>query len=386
MKGYVFISNSSKPSPEVAQSTDPIRLSNVTIPCLEAALQMGYEVYLGINRDKPNEVDCGFPVHKFDSHTYRSLTAFSDNKIAYKNLCEVMRNADIDVIHCNTPIGGLIGRLCARKFKTRKVIYTAHGFHFFKGASLFNNTVIKWAEMFMARYTDAMVAMNREDYEAAKRLKLRKGGKVYFVHGVGITLSEFEGVSACREEKREELGLADDDIALISLGDLVARKNYATSIRAIAKAQNKKLHYFICGTGPDLEALENLAKELGVESQIHFLGFRKDGKQLLAACDIFLFSTLQEGLPRSMMEAMASGLPCVASSIRGNVDLIDDGKGGFLCPSRDDDAFAKAIIKLTSNAELREKMSAYNLEKIKEYDISVVRQEIRDIYKDVFGE
>lgn len=386
MRGYVFISNSTKPTPEKAKSREPIHMSNVGVPCMEAALDMGFDIYWGINRENPEEIDIGYPVHKFDAHSYRSLTAFSDNKIAYKNLCEVMKNANIDAMHCNTPIGGMIGRLCARKFKTRKVIYTAHGFHFFKGAPLFNRTILKWAEMFMARYTDAIITMNREDYEAAKRFKLRKGGKVYFVHGVGITLSEFEGVSACRDEKRQELNLAEDDIALISMGDLVARKNYAVSIRAIAKAQNKKLHYFICGRGPDLESLEALAKELGVENQVHFLGFRTDVKQLLAACDIFLFTTLQEGLPRSMMEAMATGLPCVASSIRGNVDLMNDGEGGFLRPSCDVDGFAEAINKIANDAELRGKMREFNLEKIKEFDISVVRQEIRDIYKEVYGE
>lgn len=386
MKGYVFISNTTKPTPEVAKSTDPIKPSNVTVPCLEAALSMGYEVHLGINRDYPDKVDCGFPVKKFDSHTYRSLTAFSDNKIAYKNLCAVMRENQIDAIHCNTPIGGLVGRLCAKKFKTRKVLYTAHGFHFFKGAPLFNRTVLKWAEQLMAHYTDAIITMNREDFEAAQRFKLRRGGKVYFVHGVGITLSEFEGISACREDKRKELLLKDDDIALISMGDLVARKNYAVSIRAIAKAQNERLHYFICGTGPEQEQLEALARELKVEKQVHFLGFRRDVKELLAACDIFLFTTLQEGLPRSMMEAMAMGLPCVASAIRGNVDLIEDGVGGYLRKSCDVDGFAEAINAIANDSELRAKMSASNLETIKGFDISVVKKEIADIYNEVFGE
>ena len=289
----------------------------------------------------------------------------------------------MEVIHCNTPVGGLVGRLCGKKNKVKKVIYTAHGFHFYKGAPLFNRTVLKWAEMLMAHWTDAILTMNQEDYEAAKKFKLRKDGKVYFVHGVGITLKAFEGLSHLRQQKRDEMGVADDDIVLISMGDLVPRKNYGAAIRAVAKANNPKLHYMICGRGPELENLQALAKELGVEKQIHFLGFRTDVKELLTGADMFLFTTRQEGLPRSMMEAMASGLPCVASAIRGNVDLIENGVNGFVCSTDDVEGYAAAIEKIASDPELRETMRRNNLEKIKQYDITVVEQEIRRIYADV---
>ena len=386
MKGYVFISNSTKPTAQARASRDPVKISNVSRPCLKAALDMGYEVYLGTNRDDPEELACELPVKKFDSHTYRSLTAFSDNKTAYRNLCRVMDGAEISAIHCNTPIGGMIGRLCAKKYRVEKVIYTAHGFHFYKGAPLFNRTILKWAEQLMAHWTDAIITMNREDFEAAKKFRLRRGGKVYLVHGVGITLADYEGVSSCREDKRRELGLAQDDIALISMGDLVPRKNYPVAIEAIAKANNPHLHYFICGRGQELENLKQLAADLGVSDQIHFFGFRTDVKELLAASDIFLFTTKQEGLPRSMMEAMASGLPCVVSAIRGNVDLIENGKGGYLCPSGDVDSFAKAIAEIAEHPELREQMKAYNLERIREFDVSVVEKEIRAIYREVLAD
>ncbi|MBQ9920105.1 MAG: glycosyltransferase family 4 protein [Clostridia bacterium] len=170
------------------------------------------------------------------------------------------------------------------------------------------------------------------------------------------------------------------------MGDLIARKNYSVAIKALAKAGNENAHYFICGKGPLESELKELAKSLGVENQVHFLGFRTDIKELLVAADVFLFTTLQEGLPRSMMEAMASGLPCIVSKIRGNVDLMEDGTGGYLCGSTDVDAFAKSIAELTKNSELRKKMSEYNLEHIKEFDVSVVEEEIRNIYNEVLGE
>lgn len=384
MAGYVFIGNSSKPSMEKNNSREPVKPGNVSIPCIEAALNLGYEVYLGTNRYKPEELECSYPVHLYDSHTYRSITAFSDNMVAFRNLSNVVKKGNIEVIHCNTPVGGMIGRLVGRKYHVKKVIYTAHGFHFYKGAPLFNRTVLKWAEQLMARWTDAIITMNQEDYEAAKKFKLKKDGKIFLVHGVGITLSEFVNPQN-REEKRNELGLKPDEIALISAGDLVARKNYRVAIEAIAKANDPRLHYFICGRGPELENLKKLAEEKKVLNNIHFLGFRNDVKELFFAADIFLFTSLQEGLPRSMMEAMACGLPCIASSIRGNVDLLENGVGGYLNSVNDIDGFAKSIITIANDYEVRKKMMKNNLNRIKNYDVEIVKKEIEKIYKEVIG-
>ena len=295
----------------------------------------------------------------------------------------MLKNNDIQVIHCNTPIGGMVGRLAGKKYKVPTVIYTAHGFHFYKGAPLFNRTVLKCAEKIMARWTDAIITMNREDYEAAKKFKLRRGGKAYLVHGVGIDLSLYENIEVNRDEKRAGLGLLNTDVAFISMGDLIPRKNYAVAIEALAKAGNANAHYFICGKGPLKEELEELASRLGVADRVHFLGFRTDVKELLVAADAFLFTTVQEGLPRSMMEAMASGLPCISSRIRGNVDLIEEGVNGYTCLTDDVDGYAAAITKIAADSELREKMRQNNLEKIKNYDITVVEQQIREIYADV---
>lgn len=383
MAGYVFISNSSKPSKTEQMSRERVELSNVSRPCLSAALRMGYDVYFGINRENPEELECEMPIHLYDSHTYRSIAAFRDNKIAYKNLKEVIKKSGVEVIHCNTPVGGMIGRICGKLNKVKYIIYTAHGFHFYKGAPLFNNTVLKWAETFMAHFTDAIITMNSEDYEAAKKFKLKKDGKVYLIEGVGISTEEYFNLDVDREKKRRELFLESDDIICISMGDLTKNKNYDTSIKAFASINNKKIHYLICGVGPQEEYLKRLAKELNVEQNIHFLGFRKDIKELLKASDIFVFSTLREGMPRSMMEAMASGLPCIASRVRGNVDLICELEGGFLLPPNDDKAFAEMIEYLSINPQIREKMSRANIERIKKYDVKVVADKISKIYNEV---
>lgn len=383
VKGYIFIANSTKPNKEKYESRDEIICGNVSKPCLQAALDLGYDVHYGVNRKNPEELKCNMPVKLFEAHTYRSLTNFKDNKIAFKNFMKLLKGNNIEAIHCNTPIGGTIGRVCGKLKKVKKVIYTAHGFHCYKGAPLFNRTVLKWAEQIMAHWTDAVITMNQEDYEFARTLKLRNGGKAYLVHGVGINTEDYFNAKVDVDAKRQELGLSEDDILLISMGDLIPRKNYPVAIKAIAEANNSKLHYLICGKGPELDNLKALAKDLGVENQIHFLGFRTDIKELAKASDIFIFSTLQEGMPRSMMEAMACGLPCIASKIRGNVDLIEDGVNGYLCDTADVSGFADAIKKISEDKELRDAMSKANLEKIKEYDISVVEKEIKGIYDEV---
>ncbi|MEH8035161.1 glycosyltransferase [Gallibacterium anatis] len=380
MKGYVFISNSNKPTKEESCSRKPIRLSNVNRPPLSTALKMGYEVWFGVNRSNPESLECELPVHLYDSHTYRSLLNLKDNFIAYKNLMNIIQHNDIEVIHCNTPIGGLVGRWGGVRGKVKKVIYTAHGFHFYKGAPLLNRTLFKWAEMIMARWTDAIITMNYEDYESAKKFKLKKGGQVFFVPGVGINTKEYKDTIVDKEQLRFSLGLKQEDFVCISMGDLIARKNYVTAIKAIAQCQDSTIHYLICGKGPELDNLKQLAKELNIEKQIHFLGFRTDIKELLKIANLFLFTTLQEGLPRSMMEAMASGLPCIASEIRGNVDLLENNKGGFLVSPKNIESISERINYLRAHPDICEEMACNNLQRIKQFDIKEVTKKIEDIY------
>ncbi len=379
-KNFLWISNGSKPKPAEYLSREKARLGNVSAPAVEAALRMGYTVYMGKNRKYAEELECDYPVRFYDASVYRSLLDLKSNLKAYKNLMNLLKRVRIDVIHCNTPIGGALGRICGKKARVPKVIYTVHGFHFYKGAPLLNRTVLKWAERFMARYTDAIITINREDYEAALKFKLRGGGKVYYLPGVGVNTGDYRIEGFDKAACRAGLGLNQDDVVLISMGDLIKRKNYEAAIKAVAKAENQKLVYLICGKGPKDAELKQLAKNLGVEDRVRFLGFRRDIKELLQIADIFLFTTLQEGLPRSMMEAMSAGLPCVASKIRGNVDLIEDGKGGFLRVPNDMEGFAAALNTLAGNPAMREDMKRVNLETIQKYDVENIKKLVADIY------
>ena len=367
------------------------RVNNFCMSSLIAAKKINIEYHIAGNWGYANDIEriadeekYGIRIHQIDF--IRSPLDVRNYK-AYKQLMEIVKRENYDVIHCNTPIGGVLGRLVGKKNKVSNVIYQAHGFHFYKGSPKLNWMIYYPIEKWLAHYTDALITINQEDYELAKaKLKPRKNGKVYYVPGVGIDTTQYALSAKAREEKRIELKLNENDVALISMGDLIERKNYDTAIRAVAEAKNPALQYFICGKGPEEENLKVLAESLGVSEQIHFLGFRSDIKELLTAVDVFLFTTKQEGLPRSMMEAMASGLPCIASEIRGNTDLLEGTDGGYLCKATDITAYAEALNLLAKDRALREKMGRNNLITIQRFSTETVNDEIRYIYAEVLGD
>lgn len=348
-----------------------------------AAMECGLEFHLAYNAsDRSDEKietlrkEKGVHFHQID---FVRNPFHPGNIKAYRQVCDLIHKLKIDYIHCNTPIGGVVGRLAGKKCKVKKIIYQVHGFHFYKGAPAKNWIVFYTAEKLLARYTDTIITINREDYEAAQKFKLKNHGKVYYVPGVGIDKSKYQTDLQILKEKREELQLSEDDVAVISMGDLIERKNYPILIEAVAKVKNEKIQYFICGEGPEKEKLYKQCIDLGIEKQVHFLGYRTDIKELLHAADIFALSSYQEGLPRSLMEAMASGLPCISSRIRGNTDLLLDSNGGYLCDTLED--YVRAIEKLMNDEGLRKRMSLNNLKTIEKYSVSTVADGLNAIYK-----
>ena len=375
MEKILFISNIAK------------KIGSFSIASIEAAKEIGMEFHMVANWDNAGAEQIRSDEKKYNVKIHNIQLARSPyspkNIKAYKKLVQIIRDESIDYIHCNTPVGGLLGRLAGKKCKVKRVIYQVHGFHFYDGAPLKNWILYYPVERWLAHYTDAIITINKEDFERAKKFNLKNHGKVYYVPGVGIDISQYHSDRQIRIEKRSELGLEDDDIALISMGDLIERKNYPVAIEAIAKVGKSNLHYYICGQGPDEEKLISLAEELGIKNQIHFMGYRTDIKELLQAADVFLFTTLQEGMSRSLMEAMASGLPCIASRIRGNTDLLNDSNGGILCDSIED--YVVAINKVVGDPALRMKMRINNLETIPHYSLGEISKKLEDVYTSEFN-
>lgn len=374
MKKILFITNLSN------------GVNSFSIASVKAAKKSGLDFYLAGNFEdtaqeklKKDEKTYGIKICQID--LARSPYSVK-NVFAYKQLVKLIKEENIDFIHCNTPIGGLLGRLAGERCNVKRVIYEAHGFHFYKGAPIKNWLIYYPIEKWLAKKTDAIITINKEDYERAKRFKLKNNGKIYYVPGVGMDLSQYDMSDDVREIKRNELNLKNTDIVLISMGDLIDRKNYPVAIEAILKLNNANVHYFICGNGPEKHKLKKLAQKLNIDNNVHFLGYRSDIKELLKASDIFLFTSKQEGLPRSLMEAMASGLPCIASRIRGNTDLIENTNCGFLCNSIDD--YVNAIKKIISSEDINIYIKS-SLDRIKEFDVGIVINYLKDVYSQEFN-
>lgn len=380
-KGYLFIANDRKRGREEEASLSPIKTGSFEKTSIVAADSLGFKLYKGVNRLYPEKIkSLDYDIEFYNQHIYRNIFNIKEIYDGFRNLCRFLdKHPDIEIIHCNTPIGGLIGRIAGAKYK-KKVVYMVHGFHFYVGAPLFNRTILKWIESWLAQKTDVLITINEEDYQNAKKLKLKDGGSVYKVSGVGIDVKAFEN-KQYNIELKKSLGLKETDYVCISLGDLNKNKNYSTVIEAISKTNSKDIHYLICGLGPREKDLKKQIVKLGLESQIHLLGFRNDVKDLMAISDCAIISSFREGLPRTTMEAMASGLPCIASDIRGNRDLIENGKGGFLVSPSNAQQYADSIIKLKGNHSLCRRMSEWNLSKIKEFDIETVIKQMCDIFK-----
>lgn len=326
---------------------------------------------------KDDEEKYGVIIHQIDF----IRTPYDPRNIkAYKQVVDLIKRERIDIIHCNTPIGGVVGRLAGKKCGIKKVIYQAHGFHFFKGAPLINWLVYYPIERWLAHYTDALITINQEDYRRAQRFHLRGNGKVFYVPGVGIDLSQFECFLVEKEQKRKELHIPADALIIISVGDLNINKNNKVIIEAIKKIQTEKVHYAICGTGPLEDYLHSLAEP--INNRVHFLGYRTDIKELLALSDIFVMPSLREGLSRSLMEAMACGLPCIASNIRGNKDLLDE-KGGRLVNPKRIEEWTTAIDGYSNGAVNREACGEHNKQRIIQFSTQQVISEMKKIYHQI---
>ena len=348
------------------------------LPYLKWFKEKGYEVHVAAKNDFINE-PCIIPnCDKFYDINFARFPFSRANIKAYKQLKKIITENDYDIIHCHTPVAGVLTRFAARNSKNTTVIYTAHGFHFFKGAPLLNWLIYYPVERFCARYTDKLITINKEDYERAKRFKLRKNGKVYYVPGVGINLEKIENLKVDIKQKKKELVIPEDIPVLLSVGELIKRKNYKTVLKALSQIKDKNFIYLICGRGVLMEYLHNLTKQLGLESKVKFLGFRKDITEICKTADLFIFPSYQEGLPVALMEAMACELPVIASNVRGNRDLI--AKENLFEP--EDIAALTNLIKeqleAIQNKELK-KVAYANLE---QYSLKNVLKQMAEIYMD----
>lgn len=306
----------------------------------------------------------------------RKTTDINNLKKSYHITKDLMNKEKYDLIHCHSPIGGIICRIANKNsncYSTSRMIYTAHGFHFFKGNSPLKNFVFRNIEKYGAKYTDTLITINKEDYEAAKKFKLKKNGKVEYVPGVGIDIDKINSVNGERDKLINELCIPEDSILLISVGELSKRKNHEVIVKTLKELPNN-IHYLICGQGSLGNYLLDLAKQNNLSERVHLLGFRSNVVEIVKSCDIFVFPSLQEGLPVALMEALACKKPCVASKIRGNVDLIENKKNGILVESQDIKNWNYAI------QYVLEHLAEFDINQSWEHDIHKIKEKMEEIY------
>lgn len=308
---------------------------------------------------------------------------FSKKNIqAYKQLKKLIDTEKYDVISCNTPMGGVVTRLAAKSARKNgaAVIYTAHGFHFYKGAPLKNWLFYYPIEKWLSRYTDKIITINKEDFEFAK--KKMKNSNIYYIHGVGVYTDRYN-TDAPSDSLRNELGFSNDDFIIICTGELNNNKNQKTVIDALSKLNNKKIKLMLAGNGRNQEVLKQQAIKLNVAERVLFLGYVTDLERYVKISNIAVSMSIREGLGLNIIEAMMCGKPVVAALNRGHKDLVIPEKGGFLVQYNNPAELADKISILFENTDLCKKMQEYNLQYIKPFCADNTKKELEKIYSEV---
>lgn len=324
-----------------------------------------------IKIENVNVIDVPFPRTPFSSK----------NIISYKKIRETITKGKYSLIHCHTPVASFITRMAIGKNNNSKVIYTAHGFHFYKGAPKKNWIMFFPAEWISSFRTDVLITITIDDYIFAKKHMHAK--KVYYVPGVGIDTGKFYVNRETQIERKilKKYDINDSDFVIISVGELNVNKNHQIVIKAMAKMNDPRVHYCIAGHGDLFDELQQIVNDLNLTEKVHLLGQRSDVKDLLKEADIYALPSIREGLNVSLMEAMASGLPCICGDIRGNNDLIVNGKGGKRINVMDIGEWVLAI-KEMKEQNIRCEMGKFNSKYIKQFDLKVVHEQMKIIYED----
>lgn len=371
----------------VASMIDQFNMPNIAL-----LQKLGYEVDVACNFIEGNTCSDervaelkqklqDMHVHCYQIDFARNIKHMGQNMKALWQVEALMKQNTYEFCHCHSPIGGVVARIAGHRTRT-KVIYTAHGFHFYQEAPVMNWLVYYPVEKMLSRWTDVLITINHEDYKLAK--KKFKMKKLTYVPGIGID-TQREGLSQKeKEEKRKELGIPQAAFLITNAAEFTPNKNQKTVIEAIEQLHNPNIYFVMCGIGEKKAELEQYVKEHGLEEHIRFVGFRNDLHEILQTSDCFVLSSFREGLSVALMEAMAEGLPVVCSRIRGNVDLIKDGKGGILVSPENKEDYEAAFRKLyeMKHKELAafQRMGQVNAENVKSFGRTAVEGLMENVY------
>lgn len=343
-------------------ATVDIHIKSFHIPYLKMLKENGYEVHVATNGEEKFEY-CDVK-HKFCIE--RNPFSLKNIK-AIEQLRKIIEEEKFDIIHCHTPMGSVVTRLAskhARKAYGTRVIYTAHGFHFYKCAPKINWSIFYPVEKYLSKYTDDLITINNEDYELA--IKKFKAKRTHYVPGVGVDPKKFDFELSQKErhELRNSLGIKDDDIVLIYVAELNKNKNQIMAIKAMEKliVENPKYKLLLVGKDSYNGEYQRLVQELKLENNVIFTGYRKDVPRLMKISDIAISTSLREGLPVNLIEASMCSLPIVATNCRGNRDVVSETNNGIIVSLNDISQFVNEIIKVKLNNNVN--TNAYELDEV----------------------
>lgn len=367
-------------------------IMNFHVPYLEYWANRGYEVHVAtkMNKKEYKETELTLGYVKWHQIDFDRNPFSKYSIIALKQLMQLMKANEYELVHVHTPVGSILGRLAAKLTGTKNIVYTAHGFHFYKGAPIMNWLVYYPIEKFMARWTDSIITINQEDYLLAKKkFKTRKNGNVFKVDGVGIDLNKYKTTDTEVKDFKSTIGINRDDFVVSIIGELNNNKNHMQLIKSVEKLKekHKNLKCLIVGNGKNEKTIREYIENKSLNESILLLGFRRDIPNILSITDVVVSMSKREGLPKNIMEAMAAGKAIIGTEIRGNKDLIKDHSNGYLVEIDDINKTSEYIEKLMLNKSIVDEFSKQSISDAQKYDIkTVIKYVDKEIYIKLIGE
>lgn len=326
---------------------------------------------------------------KWEMNYDRSPFSIKTTKSIFE-LKKIIDNENYDVVHCHTPTGGLVARLASIKARKNglKVIYTAHGYHFYQGAPLLNWLLYFPIEWLLSYLTDCIITINEEDYK--NTLKYNFGcNQVEKINGVGVEMNKFEIKldETIKKEYREKFGLNDDTLVLIYVAELIPNKNQAYLIEMLDKLKDIISDVCLLLVGPDHcnGLYMQLAEKLGISDKVKFLGWRYDIPELLTISDIVVASSIREGLGLNLVEAMTVGIPIVAVRNRGHCEIIKDGINGFLVEQWNIEDMIEKILLIHNNKEIEMNFIQNGKVTSEQFDSKRILLNLKKIYYEILN-
>lgn len=329
-------------------TTVPVTLRAFLLPYARVLRSQGWSVHAAA-RQLSSEPDlCREFDAVWDIEWSRNPMDIANMTHAARRIGSIVKSEAYDIVHVHTPVAALVTRFSTRRFHRSwkpVTIYTAHGFHFHSGGGALTNRLYLQLEKIAGRWTDYLVVINSEDYQAVLSHEIVPKVSLRYMPGIGIDTGYYSPERVTADDLRAvraEIGIGNDTPLFLMIAAFDPGKRHRDAIRALRHMRNKRVHLALVGSGTLVESMKQLVEQLGLIDRVHFLGYRTDIPALIRSSVATLLPSEREGLPRSVMESMALQTPVIGADARGTRDLLHDG-GGVLVNVGDVEALARTM-------------------------------------------